>query len=86
MILQALQRNYERLVAQGGAEISPFGYSAEKISYEIVLSTSGEIVSVNSMQVASGKKSVPRVMTVPQPEKRTVGIKSNFLWDKNQDL
>ena len=82
MILQALQRNYERLVAHGGAEISPFGYSAEKISYEIVLSTSGEIVSVNSMQVASGKKSVPRVMTVPQPEKRTVGIKSNFLWDK----
>ena len=28
MILQALQRNYERLVAHGGAEISPFGYSA----------------------------------------------------------
>ncbi len=82
MILQALQRYYERLVARGGADISPFGYSAEKISFEIVLSEGGQIVSVNSMQVQSGKKAVPRVMTVPQPAKRTVGIKSNFLWDK----
>jgi len=25
---------------------------------------------------------VPRLLSVPQPEKRTAGIKSNFLWDK----
>src|SRR5690606_9127134 len=29
-----------------------------------------------------GRKPLPRLMNVPQPEKRTVGIKSNFLWDK----
>lgn len=82
MILQALHRYYQRLLARGEEGLSPFGYSPEKISYEILLAPDGRVVDVNDIRDTSGKKPVPRLMNVPQPEKRTVGIKSNFLWDK----
>lgn len=82
MILQALHGYYQRLLARGEEGLSPFGYSPEKISYEILLAPDGRVVDVNDIRDTSGKKPMPRVMNVPQPEKRTVGIKSNFLWDK----
>jgi len=82
MILQALNSYYQRLLARGEEGLSPFGYSPEKISYEILLAPDGRIVDVNDIRDTSGKKPLPRSMNVPQPEKRTVGIKSNFLWDK----
>lgn len=82
MILQALATYYQRLLARDEEGLSPFGYSPEKISYEILLAPDGRVVDVNDIRDTSGKKPMPRVMNVPQPEKRTVGIKSNFLWDK----
>lgn len=82
MILSALNDYYQRLLTQEDSGISPFGYSQEKISYEILLSPDGTVVDVNDIRDVSGKKPFPRTMSVPQPEKRTVGIKANFLWDK----
>ncbi|MCB1897008.1 MAG: type I-C CRISPR-associated protein Cas8c/Csd1 [Zoogloeaceae bacterium] len=82
MILQALARYYQRLIERDTEGISPYGYSPEKISYSILLSPQGEIVQVQDICDTTGKKPQPRMMGVPQPEKRTVGIKSNFLWDK----
>ncbi len=82
MILQALATYYQRLLTRGEEGLSPFGYSPEKISYEILLAPDGRVVQVNDIRDTSGKKPLPRMMNVPQPEKRTVGIKSNFLWDK----
>ena len=82
MILQALNSYYQRLLARGEEGLSPFGYSPEKISYEVLLAPDGRVVDVNDIRDTSGKKPMPRMMNVPQPEKRTVGIKSNFLWDK----
>jgi CRISPR-associated protein Csd1 len=82
MILSSLNDYYQRLLARQEEGISPFGYSMEKISYAIVLSAEGSVVDVNDIRDTSGKKPAPRLMAVPQPEKRTVGIKSNFLWDK----
>lgn len=82
MILQALNNYYQRLLARGEDGLAPFGYSPEKISYEILLAPDGRVVDVNDIRDTSGKKPMPRLMNVPQPEKRTVGIKSNFLWDK----
>lgn len=83
MILAALNDYYQRLLTQDDSGISPFGYSQEKISYEILLAPDGSVVDVNDIRDTSGKKPIPRAMSVPQPEKRTVGIKSNFLWDKS---
>ncbi len=82
MILSALNDYYQRLLEQSTDGISPFGYSQEKISYEILLSPDGAVVDVNDIRDVTGKKPIPRSLGVPQPEKRTSGIKSNFLWDK----
>lgn len=82
MILQALVRYYRRMTERGAGGIAAYGYSPEKISYEIVLAPDGAVLAVNDIRDTTGKKPQPRVLDVPQPEKRTVGIKSNFLWDK----
>ena len=82
MILQALTRYYQRLIEQQANGIAPYGYSPEKISYEIVLAPDGSVAQVNDIRDTSGKKPLARLLDVPQPEKRTVGIKSNVLWDK----
>lgn len=82
MILQALARYYERLIEHHGEDVAPYGYSPENISYAILLTPDGELVDVQDIRDSSGKKPRPRLLNVPQPAKRTVGIKSNFLWDK----
>lgn len=82
MILQALMRYYQRLIAQKAEGVAPYGYSPEKISYEILLAPDGSAVQVNDIRDTSGKKPQPRLLNVPQAEKRTMGIKPNALWDK----
>ncbi|MCW5651670.1 MAG: type I-C CRISPR-associated protein Cas8c/Csd1 [Ramlibacter sp.] len=82
MILQALSRNYERLIDRQEPGLSPMGYSPEKISYAILLNPDGTVAQVQDIRDTSGKKPLPRPLNVPQPEKRTVGIKPNVLWDK----
>lgn len=80
MILSALNDYYLRLAEREAVPL--FGFSQEKISYALVLSVEGELVDVLDVRDNSGKKPQPKSLTVPQPEKRTAGIKSNFLWDK----
>jgi len=80
MILTALYDYYQRLVEE--RQVPLFGYSEEQISYVLVLSRNGQLVDVQDIRDTSGKKPVPRRLAVPQPEKRTSGVKSNFLWDK----
>lgn len=82
MILQALNRYYERLIEQGLEGVAPYGFSPQKISFEILLTLDGAVAQVNDIRDTSGKKPFPRMVNVPQAEKRTVGVKSNFLWDK----
>jgi len=81
MILQALNDYYQRLLMQDVGIALP-GYSQEKISYVLVLSLEGDLVDVQDIRVQVGKKMQPRLLSVPQPQKRTSGVKSNFLWDK----
>ncbi len=78
--LQALAARYERLATKG--EVSPYGYSSERISYALVLAPNGCVVDVQPLLDASAGKPQPRRMVVPQAVKRTSGIASNFLWDK----
>jgi len=82
MILQALTRYYRRLLARDGSGIAPYGFSPEKISYAIMLDKEDGSFVVDDIQDTSGKKPLPQLLTVPQPAKRTAGIKPNFLWDK----
>lgn len=82
MILSALVDYYQRLLDEEGSGIAMPGYSQEKISFCIELDASGDVVDVIDLRDGSGKKPLPRSLDVPQPGKRTAGIKSNFLWDK----
>lgn len=87
MILSSLAQYYQRLsdapdVITGLARVPSYGFSDEKISYVLVLSRDGRLLDVQNHMDTSGKKPQPKLVSVPRPEKRTSGIKSNFLWDK----
>ena len=81
MILSALTQYYERLITTSNGAVPSFGFSEEKIGYILVLSERGELVDLVP-NLSEEKKPKPRLLNVPRPEKRTSGIKPNFLWDK----
>ena len=85
MILASLARYYRRLAAQtdvaGNPKVPPYGFSEEKIGWVLVLDSDGNLVDVVP-NLSDDKKPQPKLMSVPRPEKRTSGVKPNFLWDK----
>ncbi|NII11265.1 type I-C CRISPR-associated protein Cas8c/Csd1 [Oleiagrimonas sp. C23AA] len=82
MILTALYEYYQRLLDTPDTDIPRPGYSREKIGYAIELDAQGHVTDVIDLHHQSGKNPQPRQLSVPQPEKRTVAVKPNFLWDK----
>jgi CRISPR-associated protein Csd1 len=87
MILQRLNDLYYRLAQNpdpvtGLARVPPYGFTDENISYCLVLSKDGVLVDIQDVRDTSEKKPKARRLSVPRPEKRTSGVKSNFLWDK----
>ena len=85
MILASLARYYRRLAAEtdemGNPKVPPYGFSEEKIGWILVLDKEGHLKTVVP-NLTADKKPQPKLMSVPRPEKRTSGIKPNFLWDK----
>lgn len=83
MILQALVDHYEDLLERG--KISKPGWGKVKVSFGLNLDRNGEVAGLLTLKTPqiSGKKTVyiPRVIEVPQPVKRSVDVKSNFLCD-----
>lgn len=88
MILQALTRYYEDLLALG--KIDAPGWAPAKISFALYLNENGELTQVvpTMEDVTKGKKTVqqPQSMALPAAVKRTVGIAANFLWDNSSYL
>ena len=85
MILASLARYYRRLAVEtdemGNPKVPPYGFSEEKISWILVLDKEGRLKTVVP-NLTADKKPQAKLMSVPRPEKRTSGIKPNFLWDK----
>ena len=85
MILASLARYYYRLAAEndemGNPKVPPYGFSEEKIGWILVLDSEGNLQDVVS-NLSADIKPRPKLMIVPRPDKRTSGIKPNFLWDK----
>lgn len=81
MILSALTEYYYRLASSNESNVPAFGFSEQKIDYVLVLSEHGELVDVVP-NFTDEKQPKPKLMNVPRPEKRTSGVKPNFLWDK----
>lgn len=82
MILTALNNYYDRLTEQGHPDISPYGFSQEKISYALVINPKGELLDVMDLRDTSSKQPRPSVYLVPNAPKRSVNIAPCFLWDK----
>ena len=77
-VLASLVRVYETM----GDAAPAFGYSSEKIGFEITLNADGSLAGPpQDNREGDGRKRTKRIM-VPQPTKRTSGIAPNFLWDK----
>lgn len=75
MILQELIKYYER------SNFAPIGLEWKEISFAIVIDASGKFVNIEDLRIQNGKKMRGKKCLVPQSEKRTVGIKSQLLWD-----
>ena len=82
-ILQALSGHYDRLRAQPETVAPHYGYTQEKISFCIVLSSQGEYVDVEDRRDLSDKRPRPSLLAVPQSFKRPgITPRPFFLWDK----
>ncbi len=85
MILQALTRYYEDLIAR--KEISPPGWAPCGVSFVAYLGEDGQLEQIVSVRIeqTSGKKMVRRPQNMILPltaEGRTsVAVRPNFLWD-----
>lgn len=83
MILQSLFEYYEAMAVAG--KLAKPGWAQAKISYGINLDDDGKIIGIVSLKetVQRGKKTaeIPRMMVMPEAEKRSSGIIPHFLWD-----
>lgn len=80
MILQSLNELYTRLAEDSSYEIAPSGFSPQKVTFRVVLRQDGTVFAVEDARI-DGKAITPQV---PQPEKRTSGVKAQFLCDKRE--
>ncbi|SHI91447.1 CRISPR-associated protein, Csd1 family [Geosporobacter subterraneus DSM 17957] len=87
MILQSLVNYYEILASDADSDIPRLGYGKANVSYAVNLSADGELLNIIPLKinVQKGKKlvEVPQSMEVPEQEKKSVGIKSNFLCENS---
>lgn len=85
MILQSLNRYYDRLVRDGKLERP--GWQPVKVSYALQINDDGQLVHVlpRMREAERGKKKVlvPVVMNLPAQVKRASGVASNFLCDNS---
>ena len=83
MILQALVSYYETLARQG--KIAKPGWCQAKISYALNIDSQGNLKGVIPLlqEEQRGKKTlkVPRLLSMPEGEKRSSDVKAQFLWD-----
>ena len=82
MILQALNKYYERLKYDPQTDIPLFGFGRKPISFALVIDGTGKLIQVRDIREKPKNKSVPVSLTVPQiGKKRSMDITPNFMWD-----
>lgn len=83
MILQELNKYYERKIAETESEMPPYGTSVEGISFALIIDQKGQLQGVEDLREEDNKKLIPRKIPVPAAVTRTSGVKANYLWDKS---
>lgn len=85
MILNALVEYYDRLEADPEHDVAPFGFSRQKISFEVVLNLDGSLHAFQDARRESESRRIPRSLVVPDQAKPSgSGINPCFLWDNAQ--
>jgi CRISPR-associated protein Csd1 len=81
MILQELERYYERKASDPDTALAPEGFEQKEIPFVIVLKSDGQFVQIEDTRSGEGKKKRAQPFLVPQGVKRAVNISANLLWD-----
>ncbi len=83
MILQALNRYYDRLLEDEEREVPVLGFSRQKIYFGLMLSPEGELLQVLDLREQKGKKLQPVSRIVPYEMEERSGSKfaPHFMWD-----
>lgn len=81
MILQALYEYYQRKAADPGSQIAPEGWEWKEIPYVIIINEDGTFTRIEETREGEGRRRRSKKFLVPQSVNRTVGKKSNLLWD-----
>ena len=87
MILQSLNQLYTRLTDDPSYKIAPPGFSPQKISFRIVINPDGSLFEIQDARIKNTKGKLDYdKLEVPLHEKRTSGVKAQFLCDKMEYL
>lgn len=82
MILQALNSYYKRLEDDPNADIAPFGFSRQNISFCVTLNADGSLHAIEDIREQSGKKLAAQALVVLGNAKPPgAGINPCLLWD-----
>lgn len=81
MILQALYDYYQRKAADPSSQIAPEGWEWKEIPYVIIINEDGTFTGIEETREGEGRRRRSKKFLVPQSVNRTVGKKSNLLWD-----
>jgi CRISPR-associated protein Csd1 len=85
MILKALADYYDRLEADPSSDVAAFGFSRQKIGFQVVLEKDGKLHEVQKIGTKVGQRDVPESLVVPgQAKPSGSGINPCFLWDNAQ--
>jgi CRISPR-associated protein Csd1 len=83
MILQEMYAYYNRLLEDPESGIALPGFAPQKVSFALVIDAEGDLVEIQNVRDASGKKPRPMEVMAPESVIRTVGISPNFMWDNS---
>lgn len=85
MILQKLVEYYDRLADDPNTNIASFGFSRQKVSFEVVLNPDGSLAGLQDARSEANGRAGPRLLVVPGQAKASgSGINPGFLWDNAQ--
>ncbi len=81
MILHSLNGYYNRLEKDTNVDIPLLGFNTKGIGFALLLNHEGKLLQVLDLRETAGKRLVPKQMTVPEAEIKSVNIAANFMWD-----
>jgi CRISPR-associated protein Csd1 len=85
--LRALDLLYDRLANDDRYDVARPGYSAQKVSFCMLLNPDGSLSAIQDERDTSGKKPLARLLTLPgQAKPSGQGLNPCFLWDNSAYL